>query len=375
MRVAALAAAVLVGGCAPRAEPPTIVAEGRTPDLAAVSGGLGLSWVEGSAAGHALRFAARHEGRWADPVTIASGAGWLVNFADRAGLVGGPDGAIAAHWREGGGVRISLSRDGGGTWSDPVAPHAADSATERGFASLAPAGGGFVVAWLDGREGENPMTLRAAALRADGTVGNDTLLDHLTCDCCPTDAVAGEAGVVVAYRDRSETEVRDIATCRLDLATGVWSEPVAVHADGWRIAGCPVDGPAVAAGSGIVACAWYTLGADGEPRVNVATSRDDGRTFGPPLRIDAGDPAGRCDLVALADGSWLASWVERRGETSEIRVRRITAEGRMDPSRVAATVAIPGDPGFPRLAVADDGAWLAWTDDRDPSPIRCVRVR
>jgi hypothetical protein len=365
----------------------------ETPDLHAGAGGqVYLSWVEPTAAGSSLRFASFADGSWAPARTIAEGANWFVNWADFASMAVSAEGTLAAHWRVKSGeetyaygIRVSTSRDGGDTWSEPVAPHGDDSPTEHGFVTIAPAPGGeFVVAWLDGRdtaghghgeEGAGAMTLRAARLLPDGSVTGETLLDDRTCDCCPTDAVMAKEGLVVAYRDRSESEVRDISFCRMDRDTGEWSAPATIHADGWQISGCPVDGPALAATSEIVACAWFTLGGDGDsPQVNVALSRDDGRTFGPPLRIDHGDPIGRCDLEAQADGSFLVSWMESATEEAEIRVRRVTAAGKMDPSRVAATTANDRASGFPRLAFVGPESFLAWTEPGEPSRLHVARL-
>ena len=118
-----------------------------------------------------------------------------------------------------------------------------------------------------------------------------------------------------------------------------------------------------------------TLGAGGDaPQVNVALSRDDGVSFGAPLRIDHGDPIGRCHLVALADGSFLATWLEVEGEEAEIRTRRVTAAGKMDPSEVAAMTVNDRATGFPRLARAKDDLWVAWTQPGDPSHIRILQL-
>jgi hypothetical protein len=348
----------------------------ENPDLRPdPEGRLVLSWVEPTAAGSALRFSRREAGAWTAARTIARGSDWLVNWADRATMVFGAERSVAAHWRTESGLQVSISSDGGATWGDPIVPHAADTLTARSFVSIAPVSGGFVTVWLDGREGEGPMTLRAATLGADGTASPSLLLDERACDCCPTASVTTEAAIVVAYRDRSESEVRDISICRMDLASGDWSEPASVHVDGWSVAGCPVEGPALAAARRHVACAWFTMGASGEePQVNVALSADDGRTFGPPLRVDLGDPVGRCDVAALPGGSWLVSWMESRGEEAEIRVRRITAGGKMDPSSVAAVVPNDRAVGFPRLAATEPASWITWTEPGEVSHVRLRRI-
>ena len=82
------------------------------------------------------------------------------------------------------------------------------------------------------------------------------------------------------------------------FTTTGWSGPSIVHADGWRIEGCPVNGPSVAARGAVAVVAWYTAARE-EARVWLARSEDGGVTFGDPVRIDEGHPLGRVD-VALA---------------------------------------------------------------------------
>src|SRR5690606_22826148 len=97
------------------------------------------------------------------------------------------------------------------------------------------------IVWLDGREtvDDGMMTLRTRTLSSDGDWGEETLLDDSVCDCCQTAAVATPRGVTVAYRNRTDSETRDLyATSWRD---GVWTEPKALHADDWVIDACPVN--------------------------------------------------------------------------------------------------------------------------------------
>jgi len=109
------------------------------------------------------------------------------------------------------------------------------------------------------------MTLRTAQITASGIIEGETLLDPRVCDCCPTATVlCPDGSVLVAYRDRSEEEVRDIAVTR--YKGGAWSTPRVVHRDEWKIAGCPVNGPALAVSDSLVALAWFTMAGGVDPR-------------------------------------------------------------------------------------------------------------
>ena len=327
-----------------------------------------LTWVEPTATGHALRLSRWAGDGWSAADTRAEGGDWFVNWADSPGVVPRSDGQMLAHTlvmhpdggvyaydvgvEMPGGTGALLNTDGG--------------AAEHGFVSgVALADARTALVWLDGREqggghehGGGAMTLRTVTLSADGTRRGETVLDERTCDCCPTAAVATPSGLVVAYRDRSENEIRDIAVVR--QVDGAWTDPAIPHADGWRIEGCPVNGPALAASGGRVALAWYTGG--DSTRVWTALSEDAGATWGERVRIDGGAPIGRVGVAMLADGSAAVSWLEGVGEAAELRVRRVGSDGSLRPAVTVATVDSGRASGIPRIVSLGDQALVAWTD-------------
>jgi hypothetical protein len=176
----------------------------------------------------------------------------------------------------------------------------------------------------------------------------------------------------VAYRDRSEDEVRDIFVVRMG-STG-WTEPQAVHRDGWRIDGCPVNGPAVDAVDGRVAVAWFT-GAEPAPRVQIAFSDDSGKTFGEPVALDDGPVLGRTDVVLDEDGAAWVSWIANHNESAEILLQRVAPDGTENAPRVVAQTTTARSSGFPILEKAQGSLFVAWVDvGADPSLSR-IRVR
>ncbi len=364
-------------------ELPTPAAAGSlVPNLfSAADGRVFLSWIERQDHGHAvLRFAVRAGDGWSAPRVIAEGADWFVNWADFPSMIALPDGRLAAHWLvknpsapHAYDVRIALSADGGEHWSESLVPHRDGTATEHGFVSLfAAPDGQLAAAWLDGRnsppesggqaQGGGEMTLRYAAIGRDSSLNDEIQIDDRVCDCCQTSAAMTAEGPLVVYRDRSRLEVRDISVAR--LRDGRWDEPRALPADQWRIEGCPVNGPAVAANGRRVAVAWFSAANDA-PRVRLAFSTDAGASFGVPVTVDDGNPQGRADVVLLDDGSAVVSWVESSPDGSSLRVRRIRPDG--EPG--AATIVVPADGklanGFPQLARDGEGQLLlAWTAGR-----------
>jgi hypothetical protein len=172
--------------------------------------------------------------------------------------------------------------------------------------------------------------------------------------------VLTDGGPVVAYRNRSESEIRDISITRL-TASG-WTPPKTLHADGWRIRGCPVNGPRLAAAGANVAAVWFTA-AQESPRVNVAFSHDSGATFSQPVRIDEGHSAGHVDAGMLRDGSALVTWIETSGPMVTVEARRVQPSGALDPVAHLGHVSSEASIGYPRLAVSNDNAAVAWTQE------------
>jgi hypothetical protein len=346
------------------------------PNLAVgPDGGVYLTWIERLAeGGHALRFAVLEGDRWTAPRTIATGDDWFVNWADFPSLAALPDGRLAAHWLQKSGagtyaydVRIALSADGGATWSAPLTPHRDGTQTEHGFASMWAAAGDSVGAvWLDGRrftadghDAANEMMLMHTRIAADGTAAAEHPLDERICDCCQTSVAMTSAGPLVVYRDRSPEEIRDIYVVR--QVDGAWTAPQPVHADGWEIAACPVNGPFASAEGDRVVVAWFTAAQD-QPRVNVAFSDDAGATFGSPVRVDGGAALGRVAAQLLPDGGALVSWLEGDGaDGARIQVRRVASDGGLGTVRTVAESAGARASGFPRMARAGDRVVFAWT--------------
>lgn len=387
-------------GCSSRTEPGTVPlaesvdapvsANSGQPRLAAGGGDtVWLSWVEPTAGDtSALRYATLDDTGWSASRTVATGANWFVNWADLPSVRPLPNGRMAAHYLASNGpsalayeVRITQAGPEG-TWYDPVTPHDDDTATEHGFVSLLPWGSDALLAvWLDGRQmaGEGTghqgeMTLRSAVLGPMGTVQRRDLIDERTCECCATSAVRVGDEALLAYRDRSEEEIRDIRFTRFDGEK--WTEPAVLHSDGWRIEGCPVNGPALAARNDRVGAAWFTAAND-TPQVKAAFSEDGGRTFSSPVVVSQGKTKGRVDVVLLDEGRALVSWLARND--GGIVQARIVRRGRPGGTvRTLARVSSAGrDAGFPKVVRSDDDAYVAWVEPggkRDSSRVRVGRV-
>lgn len=365
------------------------------PNLfAAGDGRIHLSWIEKrSDTRHALRYSVREGNRWTEPRTIAEGNDWFVNWADFPSLVALEDGSLVAHWLVKSGpatyaynVNVSRSTDGGKTWSKPIVPHRDGTETEHGFVSIVPLDKGHVgIVWLDGRKfkaasdshhghgsNDNEMTLRYATMNSTGNLSDEAEIDARVCECCQTSTAKTSDGIVAVYRDRTADEVRDISIIR--HVNGRWSEPRSVNADGWRIEGCPVNGPSVAAEGRRVAVAWFTA-AGNKPRVSVAFSKDAGASFAKPIQVDEGNPIGRVQAVLLGDGSTMICWLERTTNGGAIKARQVRADGSVEKPITIAETSVARASGFPRMARAGDEIIFAWTEASNPSRVRTAQMR
>jgi len=357
----------------------------RYPHLAATADGtLLMSWLQPrDGGGHELRYAAwQGNNTWSAASVVASGSDWFINWADFPSVVPGPDGLLIAHWLQqrpehvySYDVRITASRDAGHTWSPPLTPHDDGTPTEHGFVTLLPHEAGFLAVWLDGRHTEGghdhdaggAMTLRSAEVDAGGRLlGPGAELDARVCDCCQTDAAMSAEGPVVVYRDRSPNEIRDVAVVR--LTPQGWSAPRAVHADGWRMPACPVNGPAIDARGSEVVVAWFT--APDRARVRLAFSSDAGRSFSAPVEVSAGRVAGRVDVVLLGDGRAVVSWLEETPAGAEIRAQPFTDSGVAGQPVTVARSSATRSSGFPQMTRAGNSLLFAWTDASEPLRLR-----
>lgn len=352
----------------------------REPSLFAMEDGrILLSWTEPEGEGMAVRMAIGDAEGWSEARTVVAADDLFINWADFPSVAAFRDGTLAAHWlKESGGsgydynVNLALSDDEGRSWGETLLPHGERERGQHGFATLLPMPGNRLLAvWLDGRaygaqsfaakeeDAIDAMQLRARLVASDGAMSEETLLDARTCTCCQTSAaVTGDGTVLVAYRDRTEREIRDISVVR--LAEGAWSDPVAVHEDGWEISGCPVNGPAIDTAGTDAVVAWFTA-ADDDRAVKLALSGDAGASFGEAMRVDRGEAVGRVDAVMLGDASALVFWVEWTALGEVLYVCHADPETGCGPPQAITLNRADGSINFPRMVRAGNDIYIAWS--------------
>lgn len=354
-----------------------------------------LSWQERDAEGCAILRTATLgiDGALGEPRDVASGCDWFVNWADFPSVAIADNGDWWTWYLQKSGpstyaydIRLVRSEDEGRTWSAPITPHDDRTPTEHGFVSMVAMGGDrMLLVWLDGRNtlatagddthhahgaghgasggghahAEGPMSLRSAEVGRDFVLRHQQEVDARVCSCCPTDLVRRGAGAVLVYRNRSEDEVRDVYAA--DYRGGRWTPGAAVRTDGWRIAACPVNGPALAASGDRVAALWPTMaGATLSVKAALLGRAD------PATTLDSGDAMlGRPDLAPWRDGRWLAAWLGA-GPEGALALRIATLSPSLAPAAMQDVARLPPGrgTGMPRLASLGEVAVLVWTEPK-----------
>lgn len=334
-----------------------------------------MSWLSKEGSKSTLNYA-RYDGEnWSSAQTIASDSNWFLNWADFPSIIADDNSPIAAHWlnKKPGGtysydVNIS-TMDQNGKWSAVLTPHNDSTATEHGFASMIPWDENTILAvWLDGRNTADraadeyyninyAMTLRGALISRNGEILKRFLIDDAVCDCCQTSLTKTEAGAVVAYRNRTDEEIRDIYTSSFNGEQ--WSQPSAVSKDNWKIGACPVNGPKVVSAGSKVAVAWYT-GSDDSTKVQLATSANNGETFSNPLLLNDNKALGRVDAV-ITKGTTYVSWMENIDGKGVLKLASVKNQERTHALTVGH-VNQSRRSGVPQMEKVKNRLIFAWTE-------------
>lgn len=392
-----IALTLLLAGCTPQSVPefdepvPRSVASSDKslgPRLAQGANEVTiLSWMERDEAGATLKFSSLENGEWQAPVSVVSDPAMFVNWADMPAITPVRDDLWIAHWLSYSAdapyaydVMLARSNDHGQSWTDALHPHADGTPTEHGFVSVYPGDQDAGLLWLDGRKtihdaganaADNGMALRSAMLAADGSIHSKLVVDELVCDCCQTDVAVAARGPVAVYRDRTADEIRDIYVSR--FIDGQWQAGFPIANDGWNIAGCPVNGPAIDADDELVVVAWFTA-AENKPLVQVAVSKNSGKSFSSPIEIPSQRAIGRVDVAIVDRTGFAVSWLEPDGKGSyEVNIRGLTIDGQAGRTHTVGRTELARI--VPQMVRVADKLVLAWPDKiGDSNQIQSVEV-
>ena len=346
------------------------------------SGEIYLSWVSRDAEQATLAFARLTSEGWDAAKVISEGRDWFVNWADFPVLSVDSSGMVA-HWLQMSAtgtydyeIRARFYAQDKATWTEARTIHTDGISAEHGFVSMLPLNDGTtLISWLDGRETvhsepRGAMTLRAGIFDKSGANVSEWELDHRVCDCCQTSSAMTENGPIIVYRDRSQQEVRDIYATR--LVDGAWTLPQAIYNDNWQIAGCPVNGPSVAAMNKRVAVAWFNA-KDDVPKIQLVLSTDSGLSFSEPIVVESPNTNGRVDTTILDSGNIIVSWMDTAGE-AKIMLSRYDINGELLSTTEVAGSSPSRRSGFPIIEAVGNSVYVTWTDIDATPQVKVARI-
>jgi hypothetical protein len=215
---------------------------------------------------------------------------------------------------------VARSRDGGKSFSTPVAAHGGD-ARRPGFTTLAAdPDGGLACGWLDGRNQAQQPFFSGWPSDSEGFAPEQLVFAGPDgtgiCPCCDVAvAVAPDRSAFVAFRN-SDAGHRDIWLARGGIGAGggmAFTAPIPVAQEPWTFNGCPHDGPSLALVGDRLHVAWMDAHT-GTGRIYHADSPLADPSFHPrPLSPQARGSQGHPRLAAGGNGALHAVWDEGLG--------------------------------------------------------------
>ena len=340
---------------------------------------LFISWTEQVLDSNFLYITKLENDSWTNKRLITKGTDWFVNWADFPSIsLNEVSGSIFSFHlqkssQETFSYDVNYHINSKETWNDMNKIHDDNTFSEHGFVSSIPYKDGFMVSWLDGRNtygvgdhghAKGAMTIRSAVLDSNGNIVSQNVIDKMVCECCQTSMAISGGIPIVVYRNRSDSEIRDIYFSR--YIDSNWSDPEPVHDDGWEINGCPVNGPNVDSYGDNVVVSWFSA-SNGRPKVNLKFSTDNGRTFGDKILIDEveNSPLGRVDIEFISETEAMISWLSTVDGKGKLLIRKIKTNGDIGPIKVVDEVSTERSTGFPQIEEFNDDVYISWTDNSE----------
>ncbi len=247
--------------------------------------------------------------------------------------------------------------------------------SRNGFSSLSVAPNGDVyAAWLDDRDGvddPDPNTSVYIAKSTDlgASFGRNILVAPKVCDCCrPPVAFGNEGEVFVSWRHIFPGSIRDMVVATSRDGGETFDPPVRVAEDNWKIEGCPHSGPSLLQVEDRLYVAWFTGGGDAEPGIRLTWSDDGAASFAPAVYVSSGIVYANHPVLSQAFDGRVLLLFEGRAVGQEDEWGPVTAYVAeiSDAGEVGELTAAPGNGvsiTYPALAGDNqEGVFVAWTE-------------
>jgi hypothetical protein len=304
-------------------------------------------------------------------------------------------------------IKVSRSTDGGRTFRPGRSLQAAGASGDRGWHAMTVDGNGRAhVMWLDHRglaggkamshDHREAQAIDGAAMAQhsglfyarDGAAPSpERQIAPGVCYCCKVAMAApaswraadGAPAIVAAWRHVYPGNIRDVAFTVSRDGGATFSPPARVSADEWQLAGCPDDGPAMAAdGAGRLHVVWPTVIGGSTPEGAIFhASTADGSTFTARTRIPTlGSPRPmHPQVLAAAGGSLVVAWDEvvQGVRRAALRTIDVDARGQLafgDAIRLGQTGETSS---YPVLAATARGPLVAYVSGKPGASVIAVR--
>lgn len=317
---------------------------------------------------------------WSEPVRINDRLEVVQGDENLPKVAFGRDGKVYAVWsipnekgdRMRANIRFAVS-DAGGPFGPAVTLNDVPDAAR--FPALEVAADGTThVVWIDRRvDGPAPRALYSTRFSADGaTIAANQRIGGPSCECCRVTMAFAEGGqrVFIAYRHKTEDQVRDIAVQTSSDGGASFGPPVIISDDGWQLKGCPHAGPVIATDAhGNLHVTWFTLGHKPEDAgIYYTVSRDGGKTFAPRKLVHAaGGPGVLHPYLAVGEGGEVYfAWdnVGANSDQTQVYFRYLAADGHTM-SQVQQLSQASSNALRPNLTLARDRVYVAWTETKE----------
>src|SRR5215213_4501894 len=269
---------------------------------------------------------------------------------DQPSLAVSPNGSVYIVWtarvesagEHGTDLYLSVSNDGGQSFTGEVKINDDKMPGDHGMHSLAITNDRIYVGWLDERNVHKPKPSSKAeghhmesnrdlflAYSTDGgrTFSANRKVATEACPCCKTSlAVAPDGTLYAGWRQVLPGNYRHIAVVSSKDGGTSFSSPVIVSDDRWVLQGCPVSGPSLSVdpASASLRVLWYAAGEGNAPGLYQAESRDNGRTFSPRQLVSEEVVQG---TPALTSGNNNAVALWQTSGTAETKMRELGNAG------------------------------------------------
>ena len=267
-------------------------------------------------------------------------------------------------------LRLSRSLDGGQTFDNHLRVNE-DRPISHSFEGLAVATNGTaLISWIDSREGwEKANTYLARVGQQGSQVENIVTLGRDTCVCCRSYVTTGPNNTVAAlWRKVFPGDIRDMEF-RLSKDGGLSFLPATrVHEDRWQINACPHRGGSTGIDAqGRVYASWYTEGAERQPAILFAMSKD-GKRFSSPRRLDTshGSIPDHVQMAIDTAGRAVVVWEDSTAVYRRVLLRYTTNGGQTFSPVRSLSSALKAY--APDVAVSPAGEFVVvWHEEQFPS--------